>query len=104
MKGNVSVTDILPTGFSFVGPIRLIANPNISYSGVGTAVEAPANTLTIDLGNISNNFDANSTNDFIILEIDARVIDIVANNNGSTLTNSASLTQMLDQLDLILKL
>ena len=56
-------------------------------------MEAPAGTLTIDMGNVTNVSDANGANDFFIIEIDARVLDVPGNAAGNPpLTNSASLT------------
>lgn len=92
IKGNVVVTDILPTGLLFEGPARIVAGANISYSGAGIVVQSPLNTLTIDFGNVTNNFDNNSTNDFFITEIDARVLEQISNNDGMNLINSVSLT------------
>lgn len=91
IKNAVVLTDNLPSGLDFEGPVRVVAGPQISFSGAGTAVEAPAGTLTIDMGNITNTADGNNSNDFFIVEVDARVLDIVANNDGDTLTNAASL-------------
>ncbi|MEE4297401.1 MAG: isopeptide-forming domain-containing fimbrial protein [Wenzhouxiangella sp.] len=95
VTGNVVVTDVLPAGLSFEGAIRIVATPNISYTGAGTAVEAPAGTLTVDLGDITNLADDNTGNDFLVIEVDARVIDVIDNEAGDTITNSASLTSDL---------
>jgi len=92
VKGNVVVTDVLPTGLMFQGPASIVATPNISYSGAGTAVEAPAGTLTFDFGNVSNPADGDDTNDFFIIRFDALVEDVGSNTNGTMLTNTASLT------------
>jgi uncharacterized repeat protein (TIGR01451 family)/fimbrial isopeptide formation D2 family protein len=88
----VVVTDSLPAGLELEGPVRIIAGPNISYSGSGVAVEAPANTLTITMGTVTNTADANASNDQFTIEIDARVKDIPANMDGDSLTNSTSVT------------
>ena len=92
IKGSVVVTDVLPMGLSFQGPIAILAPPNISYSGPGTAVEAPAGTLTVDLGNVTNPADNNPANDSLTIQIQALVEDIAGNTNGTVLTNTASLT------------
>ncbi|MCB1803906.1 MAG: isopeptide-forming domain-containing fimbrial protein, partial [Candidatus Competibacteraceae bacterium] len=91
--GNVVVTDVLPAGLDFEGPVRIVAGSNISYDGTGVAVEAPAGTLTIDMGDVTNTSDSNSANDFFIIEIDARVLDVPGNAAGNpALTNSVNLT------------
>ena len=95
ITGNVVVTDVLPAGLSFEGPIRIVATSNISFTGPGIAVEAPTGTLTIDLADITNLADGNGSNDFLVIEVDARVLDVPGNATGNTITNSASLTSDL---------
>ena len=95
VTGSVEVTDVLPAGLAFEGPARIVAAPNISFSGSGLAVEAPSGTVTIDLGDVSNLADANGSNDFLVIEVDARVLDVVGNAAGNTITNSTSLTSDL---------
>lgn len=88
---NAVVTDVFPTGVSFVEIVGSIqADPNISFDGPGTAVEAPAGTVTIDLGEITNTPDGNAANDFLVIDLRGRVTDIVGNADGVVRTNSAS--------------
>ncbi len=89
---NVIITDALPSGLDFEGPARIVAGGHISYAGSGVVVEAPSGTLTIDMGNVTNSPDGNTNNDFFIVEIDARVVNISGNISGAMWTNSASLT------------
>ena len=92
VKGNVVVTDVLPAGLLFQAPVSIVATPNISYSGAGTAVEAPSGTLTIDMGSITNLADGDTTNDFFIIRVQALVQDVPGNINTTMLTNTVSLT------------
>ncbi len=89
----VTITDVLPPGLDYEAPVRLTAGPHISTTQAAAAIEAPAGTLTIDLGDVTNTADVNETNDFLIIEVDARVLDIPGNASGNPpLMNSASLT------------
>lgn len=93
ITSNVIVTDVLPVGLDFEGPVRIVANPNVSFSGSEIAVEAPAGTLTVDLGDVTNTSDGLTDNDYLVIEIDARVLDVPGNAAGNPpLTNDASLT------------
>ncbi len=92
VTGSIVVTDVLPTGLVFEALVAIVADPNISYNGPGTAVEAPAGTITVDLGDVTNTADANNANDFLIIRLRARVADIPGNAQGVTRTNSGSLT------------
>jgi len=92
VTGSVVVTDVLPTGLTFEALVAIEADPNISYDGPGTAVEAPAGTITVDLGDVDNTADGNNANDFVIVRLRARVADIAGNMQGVTRTNSGSVT------------
>ncbi|PIE90914.1 MAG: hypothetical protein CR997_03400 [Acidobacteria bacterium] len=84
---NVVVTDTLPASLTFVGPARIVAGPHISYNGT-----PDLSTTSYELGNVTNASDGDATNDYFIIEVDARVADVAANANGTTLQNSASVT------------
>ena len=85
---NVEVIDDLPAGMSFVRLVSIIAQNNISYDGSGTASQN-GNQITIDLGNVTNVADSDSTNDYFIVRIEAMVDDVSSNVAGTVLTNSA---------------
>lgn len=91
ITGNVTVTSVLPSGLTYEGPVRVVAGANISYSGAGTAAQAPTGTLSIAMGDITNTSDGNGTNDFLLIEVDARVNDIGDNTDGTLLTTTVSL-------------
>ncbi|QTD48525.1 isopeptide-forming domain-containing fimbrial protein [Sulfidibacter corallicola] len=92
LTSNVTVTDVLPAGLDFITLVSIVASPNISFNGAGTAVEAPAGTITVDLGDVTNTADANNANDFLIVRLRAQVEDVVGNSAGTMLTNSTSAT------------
>ncbi len=85
---NVSVIDNLPSGLSFVQLVSIIAGNNISYDGTGNAVDS-AGQITVDLGNITNIADGDTTNDYLIIRFEAIVDDVPGNIDGVVLTNSA---------------
>ncbi len=85
---NVQVIDNLPSGMSFVRLVSIIADNNISYDGTGTATET-GNQITIDMGNVTNVADSDTTNDYFIVRIEAMVDDVSSNTAGSVLTNNA---------------
>jgi len=95
IEGNIPsvvVTDVFPAGVDFVSLDSIIATGNISYNGAGTAVEAPAGTVTVDLGDVSNTSDGNASNDTITVRLLGRITDVVGNSEGVLLQNSGSVT------------
>ncbi len=88
----VVVTDLLPTGLSYMDPVSIIAGPHISYAGPGLGVEAPAGTITVNLGDVTNSADADPGNDFLIVRLQAQVDDLPGNVQGVVLSNSASVS------------
>ncbi|MEZ5594721.1 MAG: isopeptide-forming domain-containing fimbrial protein [Gammaproteobacteria bacterium] len=95
VTSDVVIVDILPTGLSFIELVTIEADPNISFDGPGTALEAPPGLISIDLGTVDNIADNNSSNDFLIARIRAQVLDIPGNSQGTTRTNGASVASAL---------
>ena len=91
ITGNTEVTTELPSGISFVSS-QIVAGAHISFDGPGTVVEAPAGTLTVDFGTLTNNADGDGSNDFYILQLTTLVTDNLGNTNGTILTTSAELS------------
>ena len=85
---NVVITDTLPTGLSFLS--ATVSAGNVSMTLGSTTVTGPtAGVLAANVGTIINAGDADPTNDFVVLDITARVANVIANQTGVTLTNNA---------------
>ena len=102
---TVVVTDVLPSGLDFIGLDTIEADTNISYTGPGTAAEAPVGTITVNMNNVTNDPDANPANDYFIVRLRTKVQNVVANQNGITLTDTGSVASALnsasDTLDVV---
>ncbi len=78
--GNLSITNF--------GPGDTQANANISFSDTQLA-DGIDDTVTFDAGNFVNTADGvNTTDDQVVVQITARLIDNPANQAGDTLTNT----------------
>ncbi|MFC4701140.1 tandem-95 repeat protein [Glaciecola siphonariae] len=86
---NTLITNALPTGLSFVD-LNIQSGTNISYTGGASGLAGAGNNVDIDFGTLTNVADADDTNDFIVVTLEARVQDIPANVDGLVLSNSAS--------------
>ncbi len=88
---NVVITDILPEGMEITEISSIEAgNMGISYSNTPDPDLPATGSVTIDLGDIVDQADNDSTNDFVIVHMKARLLDQAVNGNGSTRTNQAS--------------
>ncbi|MBK1644967.1 hypothetical protein CKO25_09955, partial [Thiocapsa imhoffii] len=91
VTNNVVVTDTLPAGLAFVEMVgNPIAEPGISYTGAGTAMENPTGTVTVDLGDVT--IDPGVVDKSLNLQFKTQVRNIASNQNGVDLTNSATAT------------
>ncbi len=90
VTNNVVVTDTLPTGLEFIELVGINAESGISYDGSDTAIENPTGTVTVTLGNVTIAPDV--ADKFLTLQFRARVGNILSNQNGVDLTNSAEVT------------
>lgn len=85
---NVSLTDVLPPDLTYLA--------HRSSAGAGcTAFANPARsgsgqTVTLNFGNVVCPANASLADDFIEIEIDAKVNNVLANQAGRTLTNGGS--------------
>jgi uncharacterized repeat protein (TIGR01451 family)/fimbrial isopeptide formation D2 family protein len=89
---NVVVTDALPAGLSVVSAVLGSGNTGIT---TGNAFVAPAigstGTLSFNLGSVVNPANGNITDDFVNIDITARVDNVLGNQSGTTLGNTATL-------------
>ncbi len=88
---SINLTQVLDSGLTFVSA-SVVADGHISYNGAGTATESPTGTISVDLGNVSNSADADTTNDYITWRVLARVNDDNANVTSTALNGNASAT------------
>ncbi len=85
---NLRVVDILPDGLTYVSHDVSLGNPGITFEnpdyldniGAGQQVE-------LFFGDTTNPDDGDKSNDFLVVEITARVDNVVANQNLTVLRN-----------------
>jgi uncharacterized repeat protein (TIGR01451 family)/fimbrial isopeptide formation D2 family protein len=89
----VKVQDVLPAGLTFVSSGAPGTAPGapitFSYSGTPTIV---GQQITFDLGNVIDLPNGVASDDFITIDITARVDNVVANQDGTVLGNNASVS------------
>lgn len=84
----LQVTDILPAGLTYL-------SHTISFGNMGMSPSNPSyntrlgtgQTVQFDFGDLLNPANGNSADDFIRIEITTRVDNVLANQNGTVLTN-----------------
>jgi uncharacterized repeat protein (TIGR01451 family)/fimbrial isopeptide formation D2 family protein len=87
---GVSIQDTLPSGLAYQGADVISGNAGITYSN--PAYNAPAvagQTVTFNLGNVTNLGDGNPANNYFKARIFATVMNVAGNHNGVVLNNSA---------------
>jgi uncharacterized repeat protein (TIGR01451 family)/fimbrial isopeptide formation D2 family protein len=87
---GVTVTDILPAGLTYLDATVGAGNTGIT-TGYGGAPAQSGQTLTFALGNVVNPANGNASDDFLTIDIRARVDNIAANQTGTRLGNAAEL-------------
>ncbi|MBF7073393.1 tandem-95 repeat protein [Glaciecola sp. MH2013] len=87
---NASITNLLPSGLEFVAA-TIDAPSNISYTGTGDAIDT-SNSVAIDFGTITNGADNDASNDFIVVTVEALVLEVPANVEATMLTNQVTAT------------
>ncbi len=93
---NLVVTDTLPAGVTYTGSLVGVGSTNLTYSGLPTPVQV-GQVLTFTLGQVTNLPDGIGANDFITIDVSARV-DNVAENQDRTLLGNQVRIQCLDSL------
>ncbi|WP_395339116.1 tandem-95 repeat protein [Ningiella sp. W23] len=88
---NTIITNALPVGLEFIAA-TVNAGSNISYTGDVSGIVDGSNNVTFDFGTLTNVADNDPSDDFLVLTLEARVLDIPSNSAGTTLTNFASAT------------
>lgn len=85
---NVVVTDVLPTGLSYVSHTISVGQLGMTLGNAAYDIRQGAGqTVQFNLGNVSNPANANNTDDFVTLAIVARVDNSAANQSGVVLNN-----------------
>ena len=90
---SVRVTDTLPAGMSFVAAGSPGTTPGtpITFTYTGAPV-VTGQVVSFDLGDVVDQPNGNSGDDFITIDVTARVDNILANVDGSILGNDARVT------------
>ncbi|MEN9560193.1 MAG: hypothetical protein RLZZ502_1404, partial [Pseudomonadota bacterium] len=91
MVNALTVVDTLPAGLTYLGSLVGVGTANITYTQAATATLS-GQQISFDFGNLSNLADGNSSNDYLTIDIDARVDNVLANQNGVSLGNNAYLS------------
>ncbi len=89
----VKVSDVLAAGLSFVtsGAPGTAAGAPITFSYAGSPTVA-GQTVTFDLGDVIDTPNGNPGDDFITIDVTARVDNVIANQDGTMLGNNASVS------------
>jgi uncharacterized repeat protein (TIGR01451 family)/fimbrial isopeptide formation D2 family protein len=89
---NVVLTDALPSGLSVVSATLSTGNTGVTTS---TAFAPPAvgssGSLTFSLGTVTNPANGSTADDFLLIDITAKVDNALANQDGTSLSNTATL-------------
>ncbi len=88
---TVKLQQVLDSGLVFVSA-SMIAQGHISFTGAGTATESPSGTIVVDLGDVSNTADSDTSNDYLIWRVVTRINDDNANIAGKVLNANGSTT------------
>ena len=88
---NTLVNNELPAGLSFVN-LSIQSGANISYTGSAIGTPGAGNSIDIDFGTLTNIADTNTSNDFVLITIEAQVLDVASNVEGAKLVNEVSAT------------
>lgn len=90
---TVVATDSLPAGLLFQSSSIAAGNMGMVFGNATYATPIiVGQDISFDFGDVSNPPDLNATNDFIEIEITARVENILANQDGTVLENNAFAT------------
>lgn len=87
---GVTLTDSLPDGLTFLDATLGAGNLGIT-SGYGGSPSQSGQLLSFELGNVANPANGRTSDDFITVDIRARVANVIANQNGLVLGNAAQL-------------
>lgn len=90
---SVRLVDTLPSGLSFVSADSPGTSPGtpitFTYSGLPTVA---GQVVSFDLGDVVNRANGSSADDFITLDLTARVDNLAANQDGTVLGNALRVT------------
>ncbi len=85
---GLRLVDILPAGLTLVDFTIAVGNPGIGFSnGSYDTNLGTGQTLELFFGNVSNPDNGEDDDDFLTVEISARVDNVVGNQNGTVLRN-----------------
>ncbi|RUQ37757.1 MAG: IPTL-CTERM sorting domain-containing protein, partial [Candidatus Competibacteraceae bacterium] len=85
---SVTVTDVLPDGLEYLGHAISVGNIGMAFSNPDYNVNLGTDqTVSFNLGNILNPADGSRDDDYVLVEIFARVRNIASNQNGDIIVN-----------------
>lgn len=85
---SVTVTDVLPDGLEYLGHAISVGNIGMAFSNPDYNVNlGTGQTVSFNLGNILNPADGSRDDDYVLVEIFARVRNIASNQNGDIIVN-----------------
>jgi fimbrial isopeptide formation D2 family protein/uncharacterized repeat protein (TIGR01451 family) len=87
---NARLSDIMPVGLSYVSHSITLGNAGISYTGSGDNSGSSSNEVIIDFIQITNPDNGDRDDDYIDIELIAKVNNIASNQNGVILSNGSS--------------
>ncbi|MEM6395020.1 MAG: HYR domain-containing protein [Bacteroidota bacterium] len=93
MTSDVSIVDEIPDGLAYVANSATFSNTadnSLTFSNSVAGGAAAGDDLTFDLGTVTNN-DNDANVEFIDIQYQVRVVNVVENQMSTTLTNSATL-------------
>lgn len=88
---NVTVTDTLPVGLTFLNAMVGFGNTGITSAYSGSPTQS-GQTLTFAFGTVSNPASVSADDDFITIDIQARVDNVIGNQAGTILGNAVQLS------------
>lgn len=102
---NVMLVDTLPTGLTYQQSQVISGNMGISYSSINYNIPSVVGqVITFTFGDISNPANASSTDDHVLVRIQSIVANILSNQDGTALENTADLSwtggSLTDQLSI----
>lgn len=87
---SLQLDDVLPDGVTYVSSLVGLGNMGMSSDYIGSPLLS-GQTLTFDFGTVQNPANGNDADDYITVDIVARVDNLAANQSGVLLGNNASL-------------
>jgi uncharacterized repeat protein (TIGR01451 family)/fimbrial isopeptide formation D2 family protein len=90
---NVVLNDTLPVGLQYVSHTHQAFTAAMQYDiALADINSGSGQQVVIEFGDVNNSDDGNLSNDYIDIELEARVVNILSNQNDTNLTNGDAAT------------